>query len=162
MASRQTTDVVRHQVLVQGPAARVFTVFTEGLGRWWPREYSWSRRVLDTSLIEPQAGGRCTERTTYGNELDWGRVQIWEPPRRLVISWLIGPGRAPEPDPDRASEVEVRFVAEGPSTTTVEIEHRGFGRHGAEADRYRQEMEQNWSRILERFAAAVTPTGLGV
>jgi uncharacterized protein YndB with AHSA1/START domain len=162
MASRQTADSVRHKVLVQAPAARAFSVFTEGLGRWWPREYSWSRRVLDTSLIEPQAGGRCIERSTYGNEFDWGRVQTWEPPRRLVLSWLIGPDRTPEPDPDRASEVEVRFVAEGPSTTTVEIEHRWFSRYEAEAERYREEMEQSWTHILERFAAVVTPTGLGV
>ena len=47
MASRQAGGAVRHKVLVQAPAARAFSVFTEGLGRWWPREYSWSRRVLD-------------------------------------------------------------------------------------------------------------------
>ena len=162
MATRQAVDAVRHKVLVQAPAARVFSVFTEGLGRWWPREYSWSRRVLDSTFIEPQAGGRCVERSTYGNEFDWGRIQVWEPPRRLVLSWLIGPDRIPEPDPDRSSEVEVQFVAEGPTATTVEIEHRGFERHGEGADRYREGMEQEWSLVLERFAAAVTPTGPGV
>jgi uncharacterized protein YndB with AHSA1/START domain len=84
-------------------------------------------------------------------------VLVWEPPRRLVLAWQISPERAPEPDPAKASEVEVRFVAEGPSVTRVELEHRGFERHGAGGAGYRAGMgaPQGWPYILDRYAMAV-------
>jgi len=51
-------------------------------------------------------------------------------PTRLVISWDITLQWQLESDPQRASEIEVRFVPEGPSRTRVELEHRHLDRHG--------------------------------
>lgn len=135
---------------------RAFELFTREMSIWWPREYTWAGEVLETIGIEPREGGRCFERGPHGFECDWGRVLVWEPPRRLVFSWQISPERAPEPDPAKAGAVEVRFVAEGPSVTRIELEHRGFARHGDEGRRYRQAMasELGWPRILGRYAAA--------
>ncbi|HET8726192.1 MAG TPA: SRPBCC domain-containing protein, partial [Alphaproteobacteria bacterium] len=85
-------------------------------------------------------------------------VLAWEPPHRLVLAWQISPRREPEPDPARASEVEVRFASEGPSVTRVAFEHRGFANHGADADGYRAGLDsaQGWTFILDRYAAALT------
>ena len=60
----------------------------------------------------------------------------------------------PEPDPDRAGEVEVRFEPDGGDGTRVELVHRGFERHGEGAADYRAAMdsEQGWDFILGRFA----------
>ena len=75
-------------------------------------------------------------------------MTAWEPPRRLVFLWQIGPSREPVPDPARASEVEVRF-----EDGRVALEHRGFERHGEDAEAYRDGMgsAQGWPWLLERF-----------
>ncbi|MGH8929928.1 MAG: SRPBCC family protein, partial [Egibacteraceae bacterium] len=129
-------EPVRVSVTVEAPAERAFALFTEGLGSWWPADYTWARDTLDTIGIEPRLGGRCFERGPHGFTCDWGRVLAWDPPQRLVLSWQIGPRREPEPDPGKASVVEVRFSAGDPSVT-VELEHRGFARHGDSGDLYR-------------------------
>ena len=48
----------------------------------------------------------------------------------MVFSWDIGPQWQVETDPELTSEVEARFVAEGPDRTRVELEHRHLDRHG--------------------------------
>jgi activator of Hsp90 ATPase-like protein len=59
-----------------------------------------------------------------------------------------------DPDPAHASEVEVRFIAEGPSRTRIELEHRGFERHGAGAGGVRGSIDAptGWTYVLELFA----------
>jgi uncharacterized protein YndB with AHSA1/START domain len=156
MTGQISADAVRRIVTVPVPPDRAFTLFIAGFGTWWPREYTWAGEVLDTIVIEPRKGGRCFERGPYGFECDWGRVLVWDPPQRLAFSWQISPERVPEPNPAKASEVEVRFVAEGPSTTRVELEHRGFARHGEGGDAYRAGMgsPEGWMYILDRYVAS--------
>jgi hypothetical protein len=78
------------------------------------------------------------------------------PPGRLLVAWQISPRREPEPNPAKASEVEVRFSADGDRRTTVRLEHRAFERHGEDGGRYAQMLgsSQGWPFLLERFAAA--------
>jgi hypothetical protein len=51
-------------------------------------------------------------------------VLAWEPPHRLVATWQINGQRQFDPDPEHASEIEVRFSADGPEQTRVELEHQ--------------------------------------
>jgi hypothetical protein len=48
----------------------------------------------------------------------------------VVFSWDISPQWTIETDPAQTSEVEVRFYAESPTGTRVELEHRHIDRHG--------------------------------
>lgn len=157
MDDTTTQDAVRRSVTVPVPAERAFATFTEGMAGWWPREYTWSAAALDTIGMEPREGGHCYEIGPAGFRMDWGTVLAWEPPRHLAFLWQIAPTRAPEPDPDKASEVEVRFEAAEPGTTLVEVEHRNFRRHGETGDDYRAGLSspEGWTYLLDRYAAAL-------
>ncbi|MEQ4300804.1 SRPBCC family protein [Plantactinospora sp. B6F1] len=147
---------VRSSFRVPGPADRAFAVFTEGLGDWWVKEYTWSGPQKLAKLgIEPGSGGMLYEIGPHGFRADWGRVLDWQPPRRLVFNWQIGPDRAPVPDPDRASAVEVRFAPQADGSTLVEVEHRDFDRHGEAAEGYRDALTAGWHELLSRYATAV-------
>ncbi len=157
MTQQPNEDAVRRTVMAAVSADRAFGVFTDGLATWWPREYTFAGDALETIGIEPRAGGRCFERSADGHIREWGRVLAWDPPRRLVFSWQISPARTLEPDPAKASEVEVRFVAVGPAATRIDLEHRGFARHGAGGAGYRAALDaaEGWTYILERYRAAL-------
>ena len=79
-----------------------------------------------------------------------GKVIVWEPPRRFVMTWDIN--SQSKPDSTVSSEVEVRFIAEGANATRVELEHRKFEQMGAEAgESMRNDVERGWPGMLERF-----------
>ena len=157
--SQQATDLaVRRSIVVEAPQERAFSVFTEGMSTWWPLEtHQIGEQKPEAAVVEPQAGGRWYERAAGGSECEWGRVITWEPPDRVVFGWHLGPEWKYDPDEALATEVEVRFVAEGPTTTRVELEHRGFERLGERADELRIPVagEGGWSGLLELFSKAV-------
>jgi uncharacterized protein YndB with AHSA1/START domain len=148
-------EPVTASVTVQVPRERAFELFTEGMGSWWPKEFSWSQGKLEAIGIEPHADGFAYERGPFGFTVHWGRVTAWDPPGRLVFTWQIAGDRTPQPDPERSSEVEVRFQEED-GATRVALEHRGWERHGEGAREYRDSFEQAgaWPYALDRFAAA--------
>ena len=147
-------NVVRRQITVSGSQERAFEVFTARLGSWWPRAYSIGQSPMADFIIEPKVGGRWYEVGEDGNQCDTGSVIAFEPPARLMLAWHLNGQWQFDPDPAHASEVEVRFIAEGPSHTRVELEHRGFEHHGAGADAVFGSVagDMGWNRCLELFA----------
>src|SRR5579864_4561748 len=109
-------------------------------------------------ILEGKAGGRWYELDQDGTQCDTGHILVFEPPHRVVLAWQLNDRWQYDPDPSHASEVEIRFVAEGPSHTRVELEHRGFERHGAAADAVRDSMDSpdGWTAVLEIFARHLT------
>ena len=121
--TEQTRDLtVRRAITVKAPQDRAFEVFVDEFATWWPKEHHIGAETPETVIVEAHTGGRCFERAPDGTECDWGRVTAHEPPGRLVIAWELDADF--EHDPASATEVEVRFISEGPSTTRVELEHR--------------------------------------
>lgn len=145
-------EPIRASSWVALPGERAFERFTGALKTWWPQEFSWSQDVLEDIGMEPRAGGMLFEIGPYGFRADWGRITEWEPPTRLVFSWQITANREPQPNPDKASEVEVRFASEG-VRTLVSVEHRAWERHGEGAGEYRNALASAWEYILSRYAA---------
>jgi uncharacterized protein YndB with AHSA1/START domain len=143
---------VRKSVRVGAPPERAFEAFTAGVGRWWPKTHHIGASDLDTQVIEPKAGGRWYERGVDGVECALGKVLVWEPPARLVLGWQLTPDW--KFDPDLMTEVEVRFIPNGPKATLVELEHRNLDRFGDRADAFRRQIDspEGWGGILQLFA----------
>jgi uncharacterized protein YndB with AHSA1/START domain len=156
MSQPTTYAPVVRSITVATSRDRAFKVFTEQIGTWWPKEYSIGEADMADFVVEPEVGGRWYEVGADGVECDTGRVLVYEPPERVVFAWHLNGEWQFDPDPDHASEVEVRFVAEGPNSTQVELEHRGFERHGDTAPGVHGAVSDSsgWSYCLERFAAA--------
>ncbi len=149
----QAIPVVNKTISVRADLEHAFTVFTEGFDTWWPRSHHIGKKPLQKAVIEPRAGGRCFGREADGVECQWGTVTTWEPPRRLVIAWQIGPNWQFDPDMSHASEVEVLFTPEPNGMTRVDLEHRHFERHGAEFERVRTGVggDGGWGTLLQIF-----------
>jgi uncharacterized protein YndB with AHSA1/START domain len=144
-------------VTVGVPVERAFRAFTDSFNTWWPAQYHIGAADLAEAILEPRQGGRWYERGVDGSECDWGRVLTWEPPHRLVVTWQINGAWQYDPDPDRASEIEVRFSADGPEHTTVELEHRHLDRLvDGQALRDGITGGGGWGALLELFAKAAT------
>lgn len=151
MSAQTTLPAVVRSVTVNASAENAFTVFTESFASWWPPEHHINPAGYAGAYIEPEVGGRWFERAADGSECDWGRVLEWEPPRRVLLSWHLNGEFEYDPDPDRASEVEVRFVSDG-SSTRVEVEHRKFDRAvGGERLREGVGGSGGWGLLLRRF-----------
>jgi uncharacterized protein YndB with AHSA1/START domain len=145
---------VKHSIVVDAPIARAFEVFTKDFGRFKPPEHNLLSVKIAETVFEPREGGYVYDRGIDGSECRWARVLAYEPPDRVLLSWNISPRWQLETDPARASEWEVRFIAETPQRTRVEIEHRKLERHGAgwEGARDGVSGDQGWPLYLKRYA----------
>ena len=156
MTKSAQDTTVRSEIVVNAPIERAFDVFTTKFDRIKPREHNMLGVDIAESVFEPRAGGRVYDRGVDGSECQWARVLAFEPPDRIVFTWDISPYWQLEADPDKASEVEVRFVAESPTRTRVELEHRNLDRHGDGWEGLAEGVrgDQGWPLYLERFGAA--------
>lgn len=152
----ETTAVeVRRQIVIEAPVERAFTVFTDRFGDFKPPEHNLLGTPIAESVFEPKVGGHIYDRGTDGTECHWARILVYEPPFRVVFSWDISPQWQVETDPGNTSEVEVRFIAETPDRTRVELVHRHLDRHGPGWESVRDGVahDQGWPLYLARYAA---------
>src|ERR1700757_842897 len=141
---------VRKIVRVKAPIAHTFEVFTGGLTRWWPYDYGVGKKPIQKVLMEPRLGGRWLEISEDGSETSVATITHWEPPHRLVMIWPVhGPWKTAAA---MKSEIDVRFSADGPDATHVELLHHKFETMGAEAGAsMRRDVDGGWPGLIERF-----------
>lgn len=157
----QTADtIVRKEIVVEAPVEQAFSVFTDRFGAFKPPEHNLLGAPVVETTFEPHVGGHIYDRAEDGTECRWARILAYEPPTRVVFSWDIGPTWQLESDPANASEVEVRFVAEGTHRTRVELEHRHIDRHGPgwEDVHLGVDSEGGWPLYLARYAELIEAT----
>ena len=157
MTTQAQDTAVRTEIVVEAPVERAFQVFTGSFDRIKPREHNMLGVDVAESVFEPRVGGRVYDRGVDGSECQWARVLAYEPPDRIVFTWDISPHWQIETDLEKTSEVEVRFVAETPERTRVELEHRFLDRHGEGWEGMREGVrgDQGWPLYLARFGEAL-------
>jgi uncharacterized protein YndB with AHSA1/START domain len=143
-------------VSVAAPPARAFAVFTEQIGQWWRPNglFAFREDRTGTLAFEPGPAGRLTETYADGEVFEIGRITVWEPPDRLVLSW-----REASFDHDQSTELHVRFDAFG-DRTRVTVEHFGWdtipqghaARHGFPLPTFQLRFAEWWKQMLAAMA----------
>ena len=154
MSIQAADTTVRTSIVVEAPIARAFKVFTEDFGKFKPAEHNMLGVEIAETVFEPKVGGFLYDRGTNGSVCRWARVLAYDPPKRVLLSWNISPQWQIETDSKKTSEWEVRFIAETPQRTRVEIEHRHLERHGEGWQGVREGVagDQGWPLYLQRYA----------
>jgi uncharacterized protein YndB with AHSA1/START domain len=134
-----------------------FEHYVAGLPHWFPlsKFFAGSAPPKDC-FVEARVDGRLYERTADNQEIDWGRVTVWEPPHRFAYTWQVGASE------EEAQLVELFFTAtEGGSK--VVLRHTGWEKLGDKALESRNRYDDGWEfvfgkcyreYVLERVRAA--------
>jgi uncharacterized protein YndB with AHSA1/START domain len=141
-------DPLRITFDVACPPERAFELWTTHTSMWWPTSHTVSARPGVEVFIEPGVGGRIYERTSEGEEHDWGQVTGWDPPGRISYLWHLRQDRAD------ATEVEIMFAAAERSGTRISIKHHGWDALGARGADQRELNQRGWTGLLAHFQAA--------
>lgn len=154
MSTQAADTSVRAQIEVETSVERAFQAFFGEMASWWNPDHHILEGQLAEMVVEPRVGGHIYDRGVDGRECHWARVLVYDPPHRVVFSWDINVDWKVETDPDKTSEVEVRFIPEGPDRTRVELEHRNLERHGDGWEGMRDAIGSpgGWHGGLTRFA----------
>jgi uncharacterized protein YndB with AHSA1/START domain len=152
--TQAASTAVMSSIVVEAPIERAFHTFTEDFGAFKPPEHNMLGVEIAETVFEPRVGGHLYDRGVDGSECRWARILAYEPPHRVVFSWDLDPQWQVETDPDKTSEVEVRFIAETPERTRVQLEHRNLDRHGDGWEGIRGAVagDQGWPLYLDRYA----------
>jgi hypothetical protein len=147
---------VRKQIVVGTPIERAVTVFTDRFGAFQARSTTCSGHRSPRRCSSP-VGGNIMNRAAAASECRWARILAFEPPDRLAFSWDISSRWTIETDRAQASEVEVRFYAESPARTPVELEHHHLERHGPGSEQVQDGVDGPAGRplYLDRYATLV-------
>jgi uncharacterized protein YndB with AHSA1/START domain len=161
MAEKKDQPIVYTPVIkivtVRANQSRAFNRFTSEMAGWWPlASHSTAGGNAETVVMENRVGGRIVERIRGGGEAVWGTITAWDPPRRVTFTWH--PGDPPE----KATNVDVRFVAIDAARTRVELEHVGFERLGAMAKKARRGYPIGWAYVLGLYAERKGPFMLAI
>jgi uncharacterized protein YndB with AHSA1/START domain len=153
MSPENSPTAVTLSIEVDAPVEEAFRSFAEDFARFKPPEHNLLGVEITETVFEARVGGQIYDRGVDGSECRFARVLAFEPPHRLVFSWDISPSWQIESDPDKTSEVEVRFSAEGPARTKVELTHSKLHHHGEgwEGLRAAVDSEGGWVLYLRAY-----------
>lgn len=159
------TDASRVLVALRVPATaeRAFTAFTDQIGEWWQPNglFQFTDGRTGTLAFEPGPDGRLVETYPDGEVFVIGHIRVWDPPRRLVLTWRHASFAA-----DQETELHVRFDdidgMDG-AQTRITVEHFGWdslpaehaARHGFPLPTFQLRFAQWWQTLLRAVAELV-------
>ncbi|HVH62401.1 MAG TPA: SRPBCC domain-containing protein [Candidatus Dormibacteraeota bacterium] len=141
-------EPLRISFTVECSAEHAFDTWTARATAWWPAQHSVSHEEGAQIVFEPRPGGRIFERTSSGEEIEWGVIIEWSRPRRLRYTWHIAT------DPKNATDVEIVFRPESRAITRVEIEHGGWDRLGEIGPAWREANHAGWDGVSPAYTEA--------
>jgi uncharacterized protein YndB with AHSA1/START domain len=165
------SDGIRVSTRVAVGVDAAFQIFTEEVDAWWRRgpRFRWNPERDGVVRFEPGEGGRFLEvyDEASGDAFEVGRIQVWDPPKRLVFTF-----RARAFAPGESTEVEVRFEpasASAGAATDVTIEHRGWdalredhpARHALDGSAFTNMMGVWWADLLTSARQRAAARGKG-
>jgi uncharacterized protein YndB with AHSA1/START domain len=143
---------------VPGAAERAFAAFTEQIGEWWRPNGLFQFTDGRTGILafETGPGGRLVETYPDGESFVVGHIRVWDPPRRLVLTWRHASFAS-----DQETELHVRFDdIDGARQTRITVEHFGWdtipathaARHGFPLATFQLRFAQWWRALLEALS----------
>jgi uncharacterized protein YndB with AHSA1/START domain len=140
---------------------RAFDAFTREIGDWWRANglFQFTLSKMGRLAFEPGEGGRLIETYDDGEVFEIGRISVWEPPSRLVLSW-----RQASFAPEQSTEVHVRFEPAGEETRVV-VEHFGWdsipqehvARHTFPLELFQMRHAEWWQALLASYKERLNP-----
>lgn len=136
---------------------RAFEAFTAEIGQWWRPNDLFAFTPREPGALSFEGRERLIETRPGGQVFEIGRVQLWDPPRRLVFGW-----RQAAFAPDMTTGVEVTFEPVG-EETRVTVVHTGWdsvpaghvARHGFPDAVFLQRLGEWWQALLGALKAHV-------
>ncbi len=142
------TDPINKTVSVPLTPAEAFTLFTDGIDKWWPGEShsvsAGKNKSPRTIGFDTHKGGKITEITDAGETAIWGTILAYDLGEYLAFTWH--PGKSE----DQATVVTVRFSATE-AGTRCELSHGGFDILGDLADAVSTSYLHGWDMVLGCF-----------
>ena len=138
---------IKKDLLVEASQATAFKVFTEQMELWWPKSHHVGQCPMTDLVLEPQVNGRWYSRHEDGSEVNIGQVLKYDPYDLFVLAWQINGDF--KYDPNLLTEVEIRFIAEGPKTTKIKFEHKDLQLLGG--SKAIDSMDEGWGMILNLY-----------
>jgi len=157
------TAAVIVSIRVGATPLQAFEAFTAEIGEWWRPNplFALTPRGDGQLRFEPGEGGRLVATLANGKQFEVGRVILWKPGERLVLTW-----RHATFAPGQSTRLDVRFEAVG-DQTRVTVEHRGWdaipkdhiARHGFELMLFQRRQAEHWRGLLASFDAQLRRRG---
>lgn len=156
-------EITRTVFLPISPAA-AWDLFVHQFPDWWPREHCFCGEAALKTVFIDLAAREWGEITLGGERRIWGRVLADRPGEALSLGWQMDATASPwvpEPDPARASQIDIVFDARSDGSKLI-LRHHGFARQGEpHAQAMRDVMIgldrwQEWLELFQRSAAQPT------
>lgn len=141
---------IKKEIIVNASQEKAFRVFTEKMDLWWPKTHHIGKAPMTGLILEPRKDGRWYSTHEDGSEANVGKVLVWQPSDLLILAWQIN-GKF-QYDPALITEVELRFIAEGPAVTRIVFEHRNMELMGD--GKAVENMDNGWGQILDLYRNA--------
>lgn len=138
--------VIRASITIPLTVEQVFYSFTAEFGDWWPlADYSVGAGESAARAVKMSAhlNGEILEELEGGRHELWGKILLWDPPRRLAFTWH--PGDTPE----RATRVEIA-VDSTPFGARIDLTHSHWN-HIYDEEEWRS-YNAGWHSVLAKYA----------